>query len=127
MVHKITFDSGRCPQGEMVSLACGHISLNEITFAQQGIVLVVESRTGAVEFCDLEGKKLLSAKAELPGGDEKFSELHCAAEGGQIVLGLPQYTYKDNYPNCDGEYDRWTKMIAGYRYLRYDIKNNCLS
>ena len=60
------------------------------------------------------------------GGDEKFSEVKCIVEGEQIKLGFPQYTYKDNYPHCDGEHDRWTKTISGFDYLCYDFKNNRL-
>jgi hypothetical protein len=52
--------------------------------------------------------------------------LSCSVGGDQIKLGFPQYTYKDNYPNCDGESDRWTKILSGFRYLCYDYKNNCI-
>ena len=69
--------------------------------------------------------KLLCCKVQVPdSGDEKFSDLMCIVTDGVIKLGFPQYSYVDNYPNCDGESDRWTKTVSGFNYLCYDIKNN---
>ena len=128
MVHQVTFDSGKNPGGELVSLASGYVSANEITFAKENVVVNIDAKTGEVVFCDMAGNGLLTAKAKTPSvGDEKFSEVQCKAENGQIVLGFPEYTYKDNYPHCDGESDRWTKVISGYQYLRYNCKDNCVT
>ncbi len=127
MTHDVIFNSANCPNGELVNLACGHISLTKIEFVNQNIIVNIEAKTGEVEFYDLESNKLLSAKAQIPIlGDEKFSEVKCMVEGEQIKLGFPIYTYKDNYPHCDGEHDRWTKTVSGFSYLCYDFKNNCL-
>lgn len=127
MMHEILFDSKENPDGALVGLACGHISRNRIEFLQQRIAVTVEARTGQVEFFDPEGKALLAAKVDLPGGDERFSEVRCSAEADEILLGFPRYSYQDNYPHCDGEHDRWTKTISGYRFLRYDLRSNTLT
>lgn len=127
MVNKVVFDSVTCPNGAIINLACGHISLNEIAFINENIIVNIEARTGQIEFCDSELNKLLSTRIETPSsGDEKFSEVKCIVESGQIKLGFPQYTYKDNYPHCDGEHDRWTKTISGFDFFNYNIKNNCI-
>ena len=127
MTNKVTFDSTACPDGAVINLACGYVSLNEIVFTHQNICVNIEAKTGEIEFCDLKSNKLLSQKVQTPiSGDEKFSEVKCIVEGEQIKLGFPQYTYKDNYPNCDGESDRWTKTISGFEFLCYDFKNNCI-
>ena len=127
MVHKITFDSQNNPNGELLVLASGYVSDNEILFVHEKIIVQIESKTGAVAFCNEQGNVLQAAKAELPQtGDEKFSEVHCAVSEDLIKLGFPQYTYEDNYPHCDGEHDRWTKRISGYRFVCYNYKNNCI-
>ena len=127
MIHEVIFDSVKSDKGERVSLACGYVSLNQISFINEKITVNIEAKTGEIEFYDLESNKLLSTKIQTPAsGDEKFSEVECNVEGEQIKLGFPQYSYKDNYPNCDGESDRWTKTVAGFRYLCYDFKNNSL-
>ena len=127
MVHEATFNSDNYPNGKTIELACGHISLTKIAFVNENITAHVEAKTGEVDFYDSKTKKCLSTKIETPLlGDEKFSEVKCIVEGEQIKLGFPQYTYKDNYPHCDGEHDRWTKTISGFDYLCYDFKNNRL-
>ena len=127
MVHKITFDSQNNPNGKLIELASGYVSDNEILFFNEKIIVQIESKTGAVAFCNEQGNVLQASKAELPQtGDEKFSQVQCAVADNQIKLGFPQYDYKDNYPHCDGEHDRWTKIIVGYRYICYDFKNNYL-
>ena len=128
MVHEAVFDSVSFPDGQMIGLACGHISRTEIAFTHEKITVSIEAKTGEVDFYDPDGKKRLSARVEIPSsGDEKFSEVQCVAAGGQIKLGFPQYTYTDNYPHCDGEHDRWTKTLSGFDYLCYDLKNNCVA
>ena len=127
MIHNISFNSTDCPDGEIITLSCGYISLTKISFINENINVNIESKTGEIEFYDLEMNKLLSTKIKTPiSGDEKFSDVKCIVEQEQIKLGFPQYTYKDNYPNCDSESDRWTKIIAGFSYLCYDFKNNCI-
>lgn len=119
------FDSAKQSDGTLINLACGYISLNEITFVRENIIVNIEACTGEVVFSDLNSNKLLSVKVEMPSsGDDKFSEIKCIVQNGQIKLGFPQYTYEDNYPNCDGEHDRWTKTIQDFRYLCYDIESN---
>lgn len=127
MENKLTFDSVAFPNGTTLNLACGYVSQNEIVFTNENIIVTVESRTGEVKFYNSEQRELLSTKVETPSsGDERFSEVKCIVEGEQIKLGFPQYSYKDNYPHCDGESDRWTKTISGFEFLCYDLKKNCV-
>ena len=125
MKNELIFDSAMHPDGALINLACGYISLNEITFAKENIAVSIEACTGEVIFSNLDSGKLLSVKAETPSsGDDKYSEIKCIVRDGQIKLGFPLYAYEDNYPNCDGEHDRWTKTISDFRFLCYDIKSN---
>ena len=127
MAHQVIFDSLKSDKGEQISLACGYVSLNQISFINEKITVNIETKTGEVAFYDLESNKLLSVKIQTPtSGDEKFSEVKCVVEGEQIKLGFPKYTYEDNYPHCDGEHDRWTKTISGFSFLCYDFQNNCI-
>ncbi len=127
MTHEVTFNSSHTPGGEMITLASGYASLTLIKLENENLSVAIEAKTGEVNFYDGLSNKLLSAKVNVPSsGDEKFSEVKCIVENGQIKLGFPEYSYKDNYPNCDGEHDRWTKTITGFKFICYDIKNNCI-
>lgn len=127
MTHEVIFNSDNCPNGEIVNLASGYTSLTKIEFINENVTVNIEAKTGEVDFYGPEAKTRLSAKIEVPlSGDEKFSEVKCIVEGEQIKLGFPHYIYKDNYPHCDGEYDRWTKTISDFIFLCYNFKNNCI-
>lgn len=122
MTHEVVFDSARHPEGEMVGLASGYISLTNIRFVKEEITVQIEAKTGEVKLLNPEGEELSSAKVDVPTyGDEKFSEVKCLVENGQLKLGFPQYGYEDHYPNCDGEHDRWTKYIKDISYLCFTI------
>lgn len=124
MIHEVEFNSVDFPNGEMISLAAGYISLTKIMFINEKINVTIEAKTGVVDFYDVEMKKILSTKIETPlSGDEKFSEVKCLVEGENIKLCFPEYSYKDNYPNCDGEHDRWTKIIKSFNVLCYDYNS----
>ena len=127
MANKLTFDSAACPNGKVVNLACGYISLNEIEFVYEKVIVIIEACTGEIEFCDMQLNKLLSFRVQTPTeGDEKFSEVKCVVEGQKIKLGFPQYNYVDNYPHCDGEHDRFSKTVSGFDFICYDFENNCI-
>ena len=127
MKNELIFDSAKYPNGTVLNLACGYISLNEITFVNENVIVSVEACTGEVIFSSLDSSKLLSVKADMDSSEDgKFSEIKCLVQDGQIKLGFPLYTYKDNYPNCDGEHDRWTKTILDFRFLCYDIERNIM-
>ena len=41
-----------------------------------------------------------------------------------LIFQLPEYEWIDNYPNCDGESDRWDTKIIGIRdEIRYPYHN----
>ncbi len=126
MTHEICFNSDLCSDGKMIELACGYISLTKIEFVNEHITATVEAKTGEVVFYSGAEERLSTKIATPLSGDEKFSEIKCIVEGGQIKLGFPKYTYEDNYPHCDGEHDRWTKIISGFTFLCYDFQNNCI-
>lgn len=126
MEHCVIFNSNEFPDGRLISLAAGHISMTRIEFKNENVVVFIDAKTGEVRFNNINFNKLLTTNIKTPStGDEKFSEIKCFVEDNLIKLGFPEYQYKDNYPNCDGEYDRWTKTISSLNYLIYDFSNNC--
>ena len=41
----MTFNSGNYPNGEMITLACGYISLTKIEFVNENITAEIEAKT----------------------------------------------------------------------------------
>ena len=100
-------------------LASGYISTTGILFEADKVAAVIEAK-GTVVFTDLEEHAL--ASFDIPaqtGGREVYETVICGKENGHIVLRFPIVHWIDNYPNCDGEHDRWDSVTVGYRILTF--------
>ena len=97
------------------NIASGYVSTTEILFQHEGILLTVTA-SGELAFYNRD-KKLLAA-ASVPadsGGRQRHLNICCKVDGDRIFVTFPVYTWYDNYPNCDGESDRWDYRITGYQ------------
>lgn len=66
------------------------------------------TNTGAVRFCDYAGA-LLAEKAAV---DKEFKEFRLQWKDSAPAVSFGYQETVDNYPNCDGEYDRWSTRWA---------------
>ncbi len=62
--------------------------------------------------------------SEQTGGKGTYSEVLYIADDDKITLKFPIVKWIDNYPNCDGEHDRWDTKTIGYHTLVFDIQTN---
>ena len=85
-------------------LACGVISTTRIYFKEVDVLVKVEAE-GELFFYNTEGQLL--ATCSLERQERRYNEVNCMVKDGEIVLAFTLYAYVDNYPHCDGEYDRW--------------------
>lgn len=80
------------------------------------------SSAGAVCFRDSENVLL----ARLPETGRKFAEVRLIWSQDRLSLEFGQEETVDNYPNCDGEYDRWSeKWVAEYT-VNLNLANHSL-
>lgn len=95
-------------------IAHGVISTTEILFVKEGIIARIEA-IGKVDFLNQE-EKLLSSASVLADDDGhgKYEDAYCTVEGDRIKIRFPLYEWYDNYPHCDGEYDRWDCRVVGF-------------
>lgn len=102
-------------------IASGYISETVLLFERENVIARVQAK-GQVTFFDLNGAVL--ASGEVPaetGGREVYQELSCQVADGKLILLFPIYQWIDNYPNCDGEHDRWDTKRVGAHTLTFDI------
>ena len=105
-------------------IASGHISETTVHFEKEDVVAVVHAK-GSVEFYDMDDKLLATGEVPLvEGGREVYENICCMAEGSLIKIEFPIVEWIDNYPNCDGEYDRWDSRTIGQHTLAFDRVNN---
>lgn len=114
----ITFNSENGKRS--FQIASGYISETAIYFEKEKITLLVHAK-GRTEFYNLN-EELLAAGAvpSEDSGREVYEQITCEVIEGKIVIEFPIVRWIDNYPNCDGEYDRWDSKIVGYRTVTYD-------
>lgn len=116
------FDSTKAPGYADYQLACGFISTTRIFFRNEQILAVIQSK-GHVDFYDAEDHLLASADAiETAYGRKRYMDLRCRVADNAVILDFPIYEWHDNYPHCDGEYDRWDATVVGFRPMRLDLK-----
>lgn len=121
-VYDKIFNSGENIGFKSFQLANGYISFTEILFEKEKIVARIEAK-GHIEFFDCENIQLASFDIPVQtGGKETYNEVLCRTEENVIVLKLPIVEWVDNYPNCDGEYDRWDTKTIGYNILKYNLE-----
>lgn len=109
-----------------LQIASGHVSETVVLFEKEELAVRIYAQ-GRAEFLDLEGNLLASGKVQpQTGGREVYEEVVCEADENTVTLRFPIVKWIDNYPNCDGEYDRWESVIIGYNTVSFDRKNNAV-
>jgi len=96
-------------------LSCGYYTATAFLFEQAGFAAVIDC-SGMFLFYTPEGKPLGSAKAKpMHGGRGCYMDILLTTDGNRVIFRLPEYSWWDNFPHCDGESDRWDADIIGIR------------
>ena len=96
-------------------LACGYYRTTSFFFEDYGFAVVIHC-DGTFTFRSPEGEVLKTLKAKpMPGGRECYMDISITTEENRVRFSLPEYAWRDHYPNCDGESDRWSARITGVR------------
>lgn len=120
----INFNSQTNPDGKEFQLATGYCSTTNILFEKQSINVSVEAE-GEVNFLDEKGVLLTASKLpKIEEGRGVYENVVCKADENSITLEFPIVKWIDNYPNCDGEYDRWDSVKVGCHILKFNISTN---
>lgn len=87
-----------------------------------GYELIV-SRRGACCIRDAGGKVLKEAE----GTDRDHRQVRFAFENGKLHLSFGSEETVDHYPNCDGEYDRWSQEWVAARTITFSPASAALT
>ena len=80
-----------------------------VFFEKENVILTADAMGNAV-FADSEGNEIYKGKAE--GENRYFSRIYVSVTNGKICVRFPVTETIDHYPNCDGEYDRYSERIV---------------
>lgn len=103
------------------------IETTEITFENEKIIAYADS-LGHIEFFDLEMNTLgfvdvpVSKDPSEKGHTAQYGDMECYVDSAKIVFRLPVYGWEDNYPHCDGEFDRWDRYVARWFSVLFDCE-----
>ena len=108
------------------------INPTAVYFEQKKIYVTMDS-LGHFEFVDEEQNKLavldypVSEDPSEYGHSAQYGEIRCSSDGKEITLFLPVYGWEDNYPNCDGESDRWDRYISRWFRIVFNCESKDIS
>lgn len=98
---------------ERFHLSCGFYTTTSFLFEKANFAVVIDCK-GIFTFYTAGGEKIetISAKRMESGRDCYMDVLITTTDDG-VEFRLPDYSWTDNYPYCDGESDRWDAEIIG--------------
>jgi len=103
----------------------GHVEDTEVFFPDEKIYMVV-NKNGNIAFEDENRNELAKIVVTPDTKNNMHDNVYCKAESGKIKVWLPIVEYIDNYPHCDGEYDRWDVKYIAYDYIVFDVAGGTL-
>ena len=98
----------------------GTVEDTELFLENEKISLTV-TKTGNVVFADEGGSVIAETAVEPKTRKNIHEDAFLRVQDGKLYLYFSIMDYEDNYPNCDGESDRWTSVCIGYDCLVFDI------
>ncbi len=90
--------------------------------ACKGYEIEVSSKGEAV-FWDREGKELCRVQEQ----GQEYKEVRLLWKRGSVSLQFGKVEWIDNYPNCDGEHDRWDQRWRTEYEVTLNEETNTLS
>jgi len=98
---------------ERFHLACGYRSTTAFLFEKANFAVVIDCG-GTFTFYSVCGEQLETKKAKpMIGGRECYMDVFITTEQDGVRFTLPDYSWTDHYPHCDGESDRWDAELIG--------------
>ncbi len=79
-----------------------------VLFKKENIVLTADSH-GNATFAHPDGTEIKKDKAE---ANRLLNSIYCSVKEDVITVRFPVTETIDHYPNCDGEYDRYSERIV---------------
>lgn len=122
MKYDVIYDSGYMAGEKEYAMERAHfdspIVSVTVLFQQEKVYLQADSDGNAV-FYNEEGAQLYKTQAD--GKGLCFSRFHCAVKDGVICVRFPIQEEVDHYPNCDGEYDRYSYITKENVIVEYRV------
>ena len=130
-MYKICYDSKGvypyCDDKKILKLPnlYGFVENTQVHCIHEHVYAVVLQR-GSISIRDMDGAVLAELTVTPDTKNGMHDNCYCKVEAGKLVLWFPQVRYIDNYPYCDGEYDRWDVVYTGYERVAFDLTDHAV-
>lgn len=122
MKHDFIYDSSKDVGEKCYNFKREHqdssILSSRIIFEKENVYLEAADDGKAI-FFDAKGVELYKEKAD--GQGRCFFEFYCEVRDGIISVRFPIQEVVDHYPNCDGEYDRYSYITMDNVMINYKL------
>jgi len=94
-------------------LACGFYTTTSFLFEKANFTVVINCN-GDFTFYTVNNEKIEMIKAKrMRSGRGCYMDVLITTTDDGVLFKLPDYSWIDHYPDCDGESDRWDAKIIG--------------
>lgn len=118
MKYDHIFDSSNCVYETKFEFDRSKSEAITVFFEKENVVLYADIH-GNATFENLDGTVVSKDKAE---SKRYFSFIYCKVQDNIITVRFPITETVDHYPNCDGEYDRYSEIIVDNIYITCHIE-----
>lgn len=108
MIYENIYDSSKSVYEKEFEIDHENDKSLTVFFEKEGVTLVADAHGNAV-FTDEDGNEIKKDKAL---SDRLFGSIYCSVKDDAICVRFPVTETVDHYPNCDGEYDRYSVKIV---------------
>ena len=112
MTYDHIIKAGETLADQWFHLACGYCTTTSFLFEAWELSVTIDCN-GTFTFRSPAGERTVKAKP-MRGGRGCYMDIYVTT-GETLRFRLPEYDWWDNYPNCDGESDRWDATVTGTR------------
>ena len=105
-------------------LSCGYYDTTSFFFEKANFSVTIHCR-GIFTF-QRGGAEPVTVRAKpMTDGRGCYMDVFITTTDDGAIFRLPDYIWYDNYPDCDGESDRWdTKIIGTADEVRYPVQES---
>ena len=113
MAYDHIIKAGQVLTDQWFHLSCGYDSTTSFFFEEKSLAVTIDCN-GTFTFQTADGQKQTVKAKPMCGGRGCYMDIYIT-NGEELLFRLPEYNWWDNYPNCDGESDRWDADVIGTR------------
>ena len=114
MTYDHIIEAGQKLTDQWFHLSCGYYCTTAFFFEACSLAVEINCN-GTFTFRTADGAERTVEAKPMRGGRDCYMDIFITTAEKELVFRLPEYSWWDHYPDCDGESDRWDADVTGTR------------